>query len=46
MMKKSKNNTVSDERKLTLLRACARAMKKIDIRNRERKSREIEKIKN
>ncbi len=41
-----KNNTISDKRKLVLLRACARALKKINIQNREQKSREMEKIKN
>jgi len=46
MTQKAKTNTISDKRKLMLLRACARALKKINIRNREQESREAEKIKN
>jgi hypothetical protein len=39
-MKKTK--TISEKRKLTLIRACTRALKKINIRNREQASREME----
>ncbi len=42
-MKKMSTKIISEKRQLALIRACTRALKKINIKNREQASRELEK---